>query len=251
MTAEHAAINRAFEPADLEPLLAPADVTRTVLVQSAASDDDTDYMFELTADVDWVGAVVAWVRLDDAETTRGRLRALGAQPKLRGVRHLIHQEPDPHWILRPEVQPGLEAVEEAGLVLDLPVEFPNHLEDVPELARRHPRLVLVIDHLGKPPAGAGDFRAWRKQLAAAAEHPNVFAKVSGLDTGVDLTLAIEAAVSTFGADRLMAGSDWPVSLLTGGYCDVVGRTSAVIAQVAGDAAGEILTTTAQRVYGLA
>lgn len=251
LTGKFEALARPFEPPDLEPSRRAAGVAQTVLVQSAASDADTDYMFELVARVDWVAGVVAWVKLDDHAATRDRLDQLAAQPKLRGFRHLIHQEPDPHWILRREVGSGLALVEEAQLVLDLPAEFPNHLEDVPELARRHPALVLVIDHLAKPPRASGAFELWREQLAAAAEHPNVFAKVSGLDTGADLAAVVEAAVSSFGAERLLFGSDWPVSLLTGSYPDVVARTVAAIRNAAGDGADAVLAATARRVYGLA
>jgi L-fuconolactonase len=258
MAAEHAAIDRAFEPADLEPLLAQAGVVQTVLVQSAARDDDTDYMFELVADVDWVGAVVAWVRLDDAAAARARLRELTPQPKLRGIRHLIHQEPDTHWLLRPEVQDGLAAVADAGLLLELPAVFPDHLDDVPELSRRHPGLTLVVDHLAKPPLGTPAMGRWQEELAAAAEHPNVFAKVSGLNTVVrradwspdDLEPAVKAALESFGASRLLFGSDWPVALLNGGYVDVVARTAEAVRAVAGRDAETILSGTASRLYRL-
>ena len=257
MTPEHAVIDRAFEPADLEPLLAQAGVSQTVLVQSAARDDDTDYMFELVRDVDWVGAVVAWLRLDDAVSLQGRLRELVAQPKLRGVRHLIHQEPDPHWMLRREVQPGLEALADANLVLELPAVFPDHLGDVPELARRNPSLVLVVDHLAKPPLGTAAMARWREELAAAAEHPNVFAKISGLNTVAprswgsdDLLPAVSTAIESFGPSRLMLGSDWPVALLNGGYVDVLSRTAEAVRDAAGHAAETILSTTASDLYRL-
>lgn len=251
MTGRFEPLFRPFEPPDLEPLLKPAGVNQTVLVQSAASDEDSEYMFELSNGLAWVGGIVAWLRLDEPAAARARLSELRVQPKLRGVRHLIHQEPDPHWILRSEVGQGLALVEEAGLVLDVPAEFPNHLEDVPELARRYPELMLVVDHLAKPPRDAALLEAWREQVAAAAEHPNVFAKVSGLDTGVDPAAAIEAAVRCFGPRRLMFGSDWPVSLLTGSYREVVDRTVSIIRKVAGRAADEILASTARRVYRLA
>jgi len=228
MTAEHAAIARAFEPGDLEPGLRAAGVTRTVLVQSAARDDDTDYMFELASNVDWVRGIVAWCRLDDEHLTRRRLGELAGRPKLRGVRHLIHQEPDPHWILQPAVQPALSLLEEAGLILELPAVFPDHLGDVPELARRHPGLILVVDHLGKPPLGTAQMGRWEHLLGAAAESPNVHAKVSGLNTvapagtwsAADLEPAVRVAVDAFGPERLVCGSDWPVALLNGDYLEV-------------------------------
>ena len=142
MTAEHAAIARTFEPGDLEPLLRAAGVTRTVLVQSAARDDDTDYMFDLASDVAWVGGIVAWCRLDDERRARARLDELLRRPKLRGIRHLIHQEPDPHWILQPAVEPALTLLEEAGCILELPAVFPTTSATFPS-SRDAPRAHLV------------------------------------------------------------------------------------------------------------
>jgi L-fuconolactonase len=256
MTSEHDAIARTFEPPDLEPLLDTCGVTRTVLVQSAANDEDTDYMFELIEGVEWVGAVVAWVPLDETASAGRRLAQLQQSPKLRGVRHLIHQEPDAHWILRPELDGGLRLLEDAGLVLELPAEFPRHLEDVPELARRHPGLTLVIDHLAKPPLGTGAMARWRDELDAAAAHRNVTAKISGLNTVLarsdwqaeDLVPAVRAAYDAFGPDLLVFGSDWPVALLNGTYVDVVVRTVDAIRAVAGPDAPRILGETAVRLY---
>jgi L-fuconolactonase len=259
MTEEHDAINRAFEPADLEPLVRENDVIATVLVQSAAQDRDTDYMFEQIDGVSWIGAVVAWLRLDDAEAARNRLRELQAQPKLRGIRHLIHQELDPHWILGPSIQCALELLAEADVLLELPAEFPKHLEDVPELARRHPELTLVIDHLAKPPLGSEEMARWREQVLAAAAHPNVYAKVSGLNTKVaardwtpaDLEPAIETALQAFGPQRLVFGSDWPVALLNGTYGDVVGRTCDAIRAVTGSNTDAVLADNAMKLYRIA
>jgi L-fucono-1,5-lactonase len=257
MTAEHAQIARPFEPPDLEPLARAVGITRTVLVQSAARDDDTDYMFELAGDHALVGGIVAWCALDDLERCRTRLETLRTRPKLRGIRHLIHQEPDPHWIMRPEVQPCLALLESLGLLLELPVVFPEHLGDVPELARRHPGLIIVVDHLGKPPLGTPEMRTWEALLRSAAEEPNVYAKVSGLNTvarpgwaPADLEPAIEAAVAAFGPERLVCGSDWPVSLLADDYERVWRGTATAIEHAAGPAAEQILATTATTLYRL-
>jgi L-fuconolactonase len=259
MTAEHAAIARAFEPVDLEPSLRAAGVTHTVLVQSAARDDDTDYMFALAGNVAWVGGIVAWCRLDDERRARTRLDDLLARPKLKGVRHLIHQEPDPHWILQPAVQPALSLLEKSELILELPAVFPDHLGDVPELARRHPGLILVVDHLAKPPLGTAEMGRWEDLLGAAAGYPNVYAKISGLNTvapkgtwsAADLEPAVRVAVDAFGPQRLVCGSDWPVALLNGEYLQVWHETTTAIEHVAGPAvAAEIITTTAEKLYGL-
>ena len=182
MTPEHAVIARDFDPSDLRPLLDACGIDRTILVQSACTDGDTDAMFTEAAEHDWIAAVTAWVDLLSPVTAEARLGVLAGQPALRGVRHLIHEEPDPHWILRASVLESLAVVEERGLVLELPCVFPRHLGDLPELAQRFPRLTIVIDHLGKPPLGTEHMGEWAAALRAAAELPNVCAKISGLNT---------------------------------------------------------------------
>jgi L-fuconolactonase len=259
MRADHATIARDFEPADLRPLLDACGIDRTVLVQSACTDGDTDAMFAQAAEHDWIAAVTAWVDLLSPASAAARLDVLALQPALRGIRHLIHEEPDPHWILQDAVFESLAALEERGLVLELPCVFPRHLGDLPELAQRFPRLTIVIDHLAKPPLGTRRMDEWAAMLRRAAELPNVCAKVSGLNTMLpdawaasDLLPAVEVAVESFGPDRLMCGSDWPVSLLNGDYQTVWQATRGAITQVAGEAgAGRILEDTPVRLYRLA
>jgi L-fuconolactonase len=258
LTAEHARIAGPFEPADLKPLMIRAGVERTVLVQSACSDEDTDLMLEHAAAHDWIGAVVAWVDLQTPARAAARLDELAAEPRVRGIRHLIHDEEDAHWILRPAVLETLALLEERGLLLELPAVWPCHLGDVPELARAFPRLTIVIDHLGKPPLGRDDFPAWAAELGAAASFPNVHAKVSGLNTALDrpdwsaddLRPAVEVARDAFGPSRLLCGSDWPVALLNGDYERVWSETRRVLELVAPDGAAEMLAGTARRLYAL-
>jgi L-fuconolactonase len=260
MTPEHAVIARDFEPYDLRPLLDVCGIDRTILVQSACTDGDTDAMFADAAEHDWIAAVTAWVDLVSRVTAEARLYALAAQPALRGIRHLIHEEPDPHWILQASVLESLAAAEERGLVLELPCVFPRHLGDLPELAERFPGLTIVIDHLGKPPLGTERMREWATALRRAAKFPNVCAKISGLNTMLanrawaasDLRPAIDVAVDCFGPDRLMCGSDWPVALLNGTYSHVWHETVAATTEVAGAAAARlILEDTPARLYRLA
>ena len=249
---EHAAIDRAFGPDDLERLLPAAGVTRAILVQSACSDADTDLMLELARGHDWLAGLVVWLPLLEPSRTAARLEELADEPKVRGVRHLIHDESDPHWILRDPVLESLALIEEHGLVLELPVVWPRHLADVGPLADALPRLTIVIDHLGKPPLDA-DLAEWATALESAGTHPNVAAKVSGLNTATARTdwdastfaPAVEIARSAFGPRRLICGSDWPVALLNGDYTRVWRETRAVV----GDDP-LILADNAVRLYGL-
>lgn len=254
----HGPIARAFTPEDLAPLREEAAVGQTVLVQSACLDADTDAMLVHAHRFDWVGAVVVWLPLASREATASRLEQLADEPKVRGVRHLIHDEPDPHWILQENVLESLELVEQRRLVLELPVVFPRHLEDVPELARSFPALTIVIDHLGKPPLDSDRMDEWSRQLLAAAAEPNVAAKISGLNTAtenrdwssVDFQPAIDAALDAFGVSRLVCGSDWPMALLNGDYSRVWRETRRALEKLALSDQKALLSGTATRLYGL-
>jgi L-fuconolactonase len=258
MTDDHSVIRRTFEPGDLEPLLQRVGVSQTVLVQAACSDSDTDFMFEDAARHEWIGGVVAWIDLRSPARALERLGELARQPKLRGIRHLIHDEPDPHWVLQDEVLESLELLEQHGLILELPCVYPRHLGDVPELAAGFPRLTIVIDHLGKPPLGSDEMARWAGELRAAASHGNVAAKISGLNTALaasdwdahDLAEAVAVALDAFGPDRLVCGSDWPVALLNGDYERVWRETVRVIEQLAPLHAEQLLAANARRLYDL-
>jgi L-fuconolactonase len=256
MTSEHAAIARPFGPADLEPVLARNDIDAVVVVQGACLDSDTDYLLAEAERHDWIAAVTAWLPLDDPDRTRTRLDELETHSSFRAVRHLIHNEADPHWILQPSVQDSLALLEERRVILELPVVFPRHLGDVPILAERFSELPIVIDHLGKPPIGTDEMRTWARELGAAAACPAVHAKVSGLNTALDrpdwgvddLLPACHTALELFGPARLMCGSDWPVALLNGDYDRVWDVTRRVVEAVAGRDADALLGENAARVY---
>lgn len=248
LTSELAAIDRPFLPADLAPLLAGAGVDGTVLVQSACSDADTDFMLALSDEHEWIRAVVAWVDLARPARAEARLDELAVHGRVRGIRHLIHDEADPHWILRPAVADGLRLVEERELVLELPAVWPRHLPDVPELAARFPTLRLVIDHLAKPPLD-GPLDAWAEALRAAAECENVSAKFSGVDARV-LETALEIALDAFGPERLIWGSDWPVSLLTTTYEEFLAASVGAVERLAPEHADDLLRGNAARLYAL-
>ena len=229
-------IYRAFEPAELGPQLAAAGIDRTVLVQAANNFEDTEAMLQQASEHEWIGAVVGWVPLYSRRLAEKRLDAFAADRWFKGVRHLNHEEADPDWLVRPEVIDGLKILEERGLTFDVIAVHPLHLKHVPALAQACPDLKMVIDHLAKPPIAAREYDTWKTELSAAAEYPNVHAKVSGLNTaadwetwtGADLVEPIGHAIEAFGAERLMFGSDWPVAILAGDYAKVWHETHAAL-----------------------
>jgi L-fuconolactonase len=254
----HGVIHRTFEAPELEPLLRDAGVDRTVIVQAMDSAEDTAYMLDTAARYDWVAGVVGWVPLDRPQEARERLAEYVRHPAFKGVRHLIHEEADPDWIVRPSVIEGLKALASFGLTFDVVAVFPNHLKHVPTLARLVPDLKMVIDHLAKPPIRTKGWEPWASQLAEAASYPNVYAKISGLNTAADpdhwtaadLKPYIDFARKHFTADRLMFGSDWPVSLLAGDYRRVFDATREAVADYSEEERQAIFGRTAVRFYRL-
>lgn len=251
-------IFRTIEAPELEPQLRAAGMDRTVLVQAANSAEDTAYMLEVADRYEWVGGVVGWVPLCDPDEAGRQLERLCRHPKFKGVRHLIHNEADPDWVVQDRVLAGLEVLASFGLPFDVVAVFPHHLRHVPTLAERVPGLRMVIDHLAKPPIRTREMEPWAGQLAAAAAYPQVYAKVSGLNTAADwetwgaadLLPYVEHALDVFGPGRLMFGSDWPVLTLAGDYARVWRETLAVLAPLGVQERSQILGATAARFYGL-
>ncbi len=251
-------IYRTFEPAELEPQLAATGVDRTVLVQSADNFEDTEAMLAQAAEHEWIGAVVGWVPLYAHRLAERKLDELEANPWFKGVRHLNHEEADPDWLVRPEVIDGLKILEERALTFDVIAVHPLHLKHVPALADACPDLKMVIDHLAKPPIASGEYDVWKTEMTAAAEHPNVYAKISGLNTaadpetwtGADLVESIGHSLEVFGAERLLFGSDWPVAILAGDYAKVWDETNLALDELGvGDAERDaILGGTAAAFY---
>jgi L-fuconolactonase len=238
MTDDVAALRRRFGPEDLEPLLRQHGVAGTVVVQARHSLDETRSLLAIAAETSFVLGVVGWIDLT-ADVDR-QLRSLDGS--LVGVRHQVHDEPDPAWLLRDDVQHGLDAVGEAGLVYDLLVrtrELPAALATV----ERHPDVRFVLDHAGKAPRSDSDHHAWAEGVRALAELPNATCKLSGLFTEGDPAGTADRALAWFGPERCLFGSDWPVCLLASAsaYADA-------IAVAGGDP--EVLGETAIRTYGL-
>jgi L-fuconolactonase len=260
LTPELAPINRSIGPADLAACLAATDVDAAILVQSDESDADNEYLLEVAANHEQVLGVVGWLDLAEPATAAARLDTLIANPWFCGVRVGINHEPDADWILREEVAESLEAVGQRDVPFDLVSVRRRHLELVPELSERHPKLRIVIDHLAKPPIGKDEswVNGWKQSLSRAAENPNVYAKISGMTpargpmdawTPDDLRPFVEYALEVFGPRRLMFGTDWPVSELAGGYNRVWTGLNEILCQIPPADYEDVMGGTALRFYG--
>jgi L-fuconolactonase len=251
-------IYRTFEADELETLLAASGVEKTVIVQAMDSYEDTDYMLETASRYDWIAGVVGWVPLNKPDEAARKLELYAKNPLFKGVRHLIHEEKDPDWVVGDKVIEGLKLLAAFGLTFDVVAVFPNHLKHIPKLAESVPDLRMVIDHLAKPQIKEGLMEPWSRQLKSAASYPQVHAKVSGLNTAadwenwsaIDIKPYIENAIDTFGAKRVMFGSDWPVANLAGDYGKVWTETNVALEGRSQEEINQVLGGTAASFYKL-
>ncbi len=259
LTPELAAIDRRFGSDDLAPELAAAGIDRTILVQTIGSLEETREFLTTAAAVPFIGGVIGWVDLTDPGIV-GSLDALRGGPGgewLVGIRHQVHDEPDPDWLLRPDVRRGLAAIEAADLTYDLLVRS-RELPAALVVAREMPDLRFVIDHLAKPMIRSGATEPWATLLSPFGELPNVSCKLSGLVTEADpatwqvadLAPYVEIALKTFGPRRLMFGSDWPVCTVNARYADVHAAARSLTAGLSGAETDAEFRGTAQRAYRL-
>jgi L-fuconolactonase len=251
MTGAFAPLRRRHAIDDLRAVAEPLGVTATVAVQATSSEEETATLLAQP-----VAGVVGWVDLT-APDVADRIAALRERPggqRLVGIRHQVHDEPDPEWLLREDVGRGLRAVADAGLAYDL-LLFPAHLPAARRLAAAHPDLRLVLDHGAKPPIAAGGWEPWSRDLAALAAHEHVHCKLSGLVTEADwstwrsagIERYAERLLEAFGPGRLMFGSDWPVCTLAASYAEVLELAASVLSAAERE---RVLAGTARRFYSL-
>ncbi|KJY30532.1 amidohydrolase family protein [Streptomyces sp. NRRL S-495] len=250
---------RSFSLDDLEPEARAAGVTATVVVQTVCVPEETPELLALADGSELIAGVVGWTDLTapDVADALAALRELPGGDRLVGIRHQVQEEPDPEWLLRPDVQRGLLAVAEAGLAYDLVVK-PHQLRTAAVAAARLPGLTFVLDHLGKPPVADGALDPWAAHLRRLAALPNTVAKLSGLVTEAapgrwrteDLAPYADTALDAFGPQRLLFGSDWPVCTLEAGYGEVVRITRHLVDGLSAGERDVVFRHNAVRVYGL-
>jgi L-fuconolactonase len=248
-------ICRPYSPADLAPHLFECGIDGTVLVQAAPTLHETEYLLGIADATPFVRGVVGWIDFEDPAERR-HLERLAAHPKFVGVRPMIQDLPDDGWMLRGGISWAFGAIRELDLVFDALV-FPRHLPVLAQLVRRHPDLTIVIDHAAKPPIRTGAFDDWAAHMAQLAAGTAALCKLSGLATEAGAGWSVEALrpyvdhlLAAFGPDRLIFGSDWPVSTLATtyrGWIDAVERLTSCLPGAQREA---LFGGTASRVYGL-
>ena len=252
-----APINRSFAFAEVEPQLAAAGVDRVVLVQAAGTEEDTAAMLAVAAEHPQVAGVVGWVDLLQPDTIGDALDRWASAGPLAGIRHLIHDEPDPDWLSQDAVHRSLAVLASRGLAYDVIGVLPRHLEHALALADEQPGLRLVVDHLGTPPVGSEPGQ-WARLIDELGRRPNVFVKLSGLTTlgpsgratVPDLRPYVDRALAAFGPSRMLYGGDWPVSTLATPYAETIAVARELLTALTPTERADVFGGAAARAYRL-
>ena len=215
-------IRRTIMPEHLRDHLMTRSISKTVLVQAAPTVAETEFMLGIADSTDFVAKVVGWVDFENRDDIK-HMRRFAKHPKFAGVRPMIQDLPDPNWMHRKDVQWAFAAIIDLDLTFDA-LGFPIHLDPFRKLFDTYPKMRTVIDHCMKPVIREDQFEPWATKLADIAKHTPVYCKLSGIATEARPGWTTETlkpyakhVISSFGADRVMWGSDWPVLELNGSY----------------------------------
>ncbi|MBL4768791.1 MAG: amidohydrolase family protein [Rhodobacteraceae bacterium] len=224
MPMDNAVLARSYQPSDLEPTLARHNIDKTVLVQAAATVQETDFILGIAEATDSVAGVVGWVDFENPDDL-AHLQRLAKHPKFCGVRPMIQDIKDVNWMLRDDVQWAFQALVDLDLTLDA-LGFSCHLSKFHMILTRYPNMRVVIDHCMKPQIRnhPADYQFWCDGMKRLAKDTNACVKLSGLVTETndgwdinDLRPYADLVLTEFGANRVMWGSDWPVCQLQASY----------------------------------
>ena len=225
MPKDNPILNRKYEVKDLSEASGSIDLHKTILVQAAATNAETEYMLHIAESSDLVCGVVGWVNFED-KNQLNQLRIFSKHPKFIGVRPMIQDIPDENWVLNKNFEIFFKSIIDLDLSFDA-IGFPIHLENFYIIASKYPKLRFVIDHLMKPKIYNNkqeEFIHWKKGMSKLSRLDNVYCKFSGMVTEAcenwdeqDLKPYSDEILNLFTDKKIMWGSDWPVCNLRTNY----------------------------------
>jgi L-fuconolactonase len=254
-------LRRDFLPDDFKPLLDGARISGAIGVQARHSLKETNWLLQLAQDTasangEWMKGIVGWAPIA-APHFPETLAELRKNTKLKGLRHIIQDEPDDRFILNPAFNRGIRMLRDTGLVYEILIHA-RHLPQTIQFVDMHPDQLFVLDHCAKPPIATGQLEPWSTHLRELAKRPNVCCKLSGLITEADwqqwtpatLEPYWRVVLEAFGPPRLLFGSDWPVNLLASSYQRWVDTVTEWVAPLSETERNAIWGGTASRVYSV-
>jgi len=244
-----------FMPDDLRPLLQSEGIDGCVAVQADQSENETEFLLNLAQSHPWIKGVVGWVDLKN-NNLESRLNYYGEDVRFKGVRHILQAEKS-GYMLAPDFVNGVKTVGSRGLTYDI-LSLESQMEEVFEFVQQLPAMKLVIDHISKPNIKEQSFDQWRLWMKRISQFDHVHVKLSGMTTEAnwqtwqaeDFIPYIDTCLEYFGANRLMYGSDWPVSLLAGSYTKTNNAMKSGVSRLSVDEQEQIMGLTAVQFYDL-
>lgn len=214
------------EPAQLPALATSSTVVVEAGVAQGSEWDERTWVYEQAQTYPWIKGFVMAADPQDPNC-RNLIEKAAADPFVVGIRYNLEglTAGQVHTRL---IEDFIVEVLEAGLVFDVCIrhrQFDELYRLLSAVRARTAKSYLVLDHLGKPPIATGDLEDWAKALAAFVKLPGVIGKLSGLPAEANpdrplieqIVPALKVAMFLFGPERLMIGSDYPVSRVPGGY----------------------------------
>jgi len=256
MTEDMDVLKRDRLPADLAPLLQETGIDGTITVQARQSLEETEWLLQLADENNFIKAVVGWLDLR-SERVEEQLDKFSPHPKLCGVRHVVHDEPDDWFMMRNDFVRGIGKLAKYNLAYDL-LLFAKHLPVACELVAKFPDQTFVLDHISKPLIKDRIIEPWAADIRKLASFENVSCKISGMVTEADwhnwkpedFTPYMDIILDAFGAERVMIGSDWPVCTLAGQYDEVIAITADYVTKLSSDEQAAVWGLNAKRIYKL-
>jgi len=243
-------------PSDLRLLLEKTGVDGTVSVQARQCLEETEFLLRLANKNPFIKGVVGWVDLCSPQL-QVQLESFCYHPKLRGVRHVVHDEPDDNFMLRDDFVHGISRLRKYNLSYDL-LLFPKHLAIACELVGKFPEQTFILDHISKPLIKDGRIEPWAGDIRRLASFNNVSCKISGMVTEADwdnwrpedFRPYMDIVLEAFGTDRLMVGSDWPVCTVAAEYEQVMGIAADYLRKLSPDEQAAVWADNPRRIYGI-
>jgi len=223
ITSEMKVLQQDFIPLDLQFILEKNDFDGCIAVQADQSDEETKYLVQLAKEYSFVKGVVGWVDLR-ASNIDEQLHQYRDEAIIKGFRHIVEGEEDPDFLQRDSFLKGIESLTKHHYTYDLLIR-PRHYAGAITCVQANPNQTFILDHIAKPPIKSREFEEWALFIEELAAFSNVSCKVSGLATEADwkswrlddFTQYLGYVFDSFGKDRIMFGSDWPVCLLAASY----------------------------------
>ncbi|MEO6000469.1 MAG: amidohydrolase family protein [Chitinophagaceae bacterium] len=228
MNNEMEVLKKDYGPEDLSLLLDECQIQGSIAIQASQTEEENEFLLDLADKYSFIKGVVGWVDLQSISVSE-MLSYYHTKINMKGFRHVIHDEPDIDFMLRPAFLHGMKALRFFGYTYDLLI-YPFHLPNALSLVRHFPDQPFVIDHIAKPKILENEIAEWRKSLTLLASLPNVYCKISGMATEAvwkkwkqaDFIPYLDAVVELFGTKRILYGSDWPVCTLSASYAETYG-----------------------------